>query len=199
MSTLPSQEPDAAWATVELAVAPAVILRLLEKPELLLRLNPCMEFERLERLSDGRLSIAVFNESNGFRIATDVTTICRPESPQLVLRYSAGIKRETRFQVEASAGASRLTITEVYSAPAAGDAPPAEVDRSLLSWTAALRRHLVRNIRYGRIPGYTWLAESFWLSMPPRHRRIAWLITWTTAAEFAVFIAVLAVYLAANR
>jgi hypothetical protein len=35
--------------------------------------------------------------------------------------------------------------------------------------------------------------------MSPQHRRIAWLITWTTALEFVIFAVVLAVYLSAGK
>lgn len=199
MEGLSPREPDAAWAAVELAVPVDSVCKLLDDPLLLLRLNPCMEFEHLDRLPGGRLSLAAFNESNDCRLVTEVELTHQPEPPQLVLRYAQGIKRESRFQVEATAAGTRLTITEVYATPNTGTTPPADVDHSLLPWLAALRRHLERRARYGALPGHRWLTEVFWPSMPPRHRRIAWLITWTTALEFLIFVAVLAIYLAAVR
>lgn len=190
-------EADAAWAAVELTVAPDAVRRLLADPLLLLRLNPCLEFQTLERLADGRLRLAAFNESNGCRIATEVELLAARDD--IALRYAHGIKRETRVAVEQSGNGSRLTIKEIYAPPAEPAAePPPEVDRSLLPWLAALRRHLERDARYGAIPGYRRLAEGFWASMPPRQRRVAWLIIWTTAVEFAVFLAVLAIYAVAN-
>jgi hypothetical protein len=200
MDAPPPAARDAAWTSVELAVAPAAVGRLLRDPRLLLRLNPCLEIEYLEHLADGRLRFAARNESNGCRVAAEVAVAITPAADGLVLDYSDGIKRETRLQVAPTAGGARLELTETYSPPADdGAVAPAEVDRSLLPWTAALRRHLERDARFGGIPGYRWLAESFWLSMSPRQRRVAWLIVWTTALEFAVFLAVLAIYLAAGR
>lgn len=197
MAEAQAPEADAAWAGVDLAVAPDAVRRLLADPLLLLRLNPCLEFERLERLPDGRLSLSAHNESNGCTLVTDAGILA--ETGRLTLRYSSGIKRETRIELEPIAGGSRLTIKEIYAAPnQPGADPPPEVDRSLLPWIAALRRHLERGARYGWIPGYRWLAEAFWTSMAPRHRRVAWLVIWTTALEFAVFLAAIAVYLAAG-
>ena len=196
MATPPPGESDAAWAAVELPLAADVIRRLLADPQLLLRLNPCLEFERLERLGGARLRLVARNESNCCRIDTEAETVTSAE--QLVLRYANGIKRESRFRIEPAAGGSRLTLTETYATPVETASPPPEVDRSLLSWIAALRRHLERDARWGRIPGYRWLAERFWPSMAPRQRRVAWLIVWTTALEFVLFVGVLAIYLAAG-
>ena len=199
MDAPPPNETDAAWASVELAVPADHIRRLLANPVLLLRINPCLEFERLEQSSRDKLSLAAINESNGCRIATDVRMIDQPSPPQLALHYATGIKRETRFAIEPVAGGARLTITETYGPPGEGSTSLDEVDRSLLPWTAALRRHLKRGARFGWLPGYARLVEGFWLSMPPRQRRIAWLIIWTTPLEFVLFGAVLAIYLTASR
>lgn len=197
-------ESDAAWATVEISAPPRIVSDLLEDPMLLLRLNPCLEFERLERLepaSGMAMHMAVRNESNGCRVDTGVVVVDEPEQSRIALRYLAGVKRESRFQVEPVAGGSRLTITEVYSPPPEGSAEAhlAEVDRSLIPWTAAIRRHSERQARFGFLPGFGWLTRRFWPSMSPQHRRIAWLIIWTTAIEFVIFAAVLAVYLSAGK
>ena len=197
-------ESDAAWATVEISAPPRIVADLLDDPILLLRLNPCLEFDRLERLdsSSGKaLHMAARNESNGCRVDTGVVVVEEPERSCVALRYLAGVKRESRFQLESLAGGSRLTITEVYSPPPEGSAEAhlAEVDRSLIPWTAAIRRHSERQARFGFLPGFRWLTRRFWPSMSPQHRRIAWLIIWTSAVEFVIFAAVLAVYLSAGK
>lgn len=199
METPPLQEEDAAWAGVELDVPAPTVQRLLRDPTLLLRLNPCLEFDSLQRLADGTFRIAAANESNGGRIDTDAACTIDAAGTELVLSYTTGLKRETRIRVENVDSGSRLSVTELYSVPPNGPAmAPEQVDRSLLPWMAALRRHVRRDRRFGWIPGYRRLAEGFWLSMPPRQRRVAWLIIWTTALEFAVFVAVLAVYLGSS-
>lgn len=196
----PRDAADAAWASVNLALPPEAIGPLLADPELLLRLNPCLEFERLERRPDGHLSFAAGNESNGCRIDTEARVLYRPDGNEVTLSYSTGIKRDARLRLETVPGGARLTISESYATPDAGETERrlAEVDRSLVPWTAALRRHLERNARYGWIPGYRWWSTRLWPSMTPGQRRVTWLILWTTAIEFAVFIAVLGIYLTAR-
>lgn len=197
----PAGDGDAAWAAVDLAVAPAAVAALLVDPVLLLRLNPCFEFERIERLADGSLSFAARNESNGCRVETNARVLRDPGGADITLLYANGIKRSTRMCVDAGPEGSRLSITESYLTPDPPDAARqlAEVDRSLVPWTAALRRHIQREARYGWIPGYRWCSNRLWPSMTPGQRRVTWLIIWTTAVEFAVFLAVLAVYLSAGK
>lgn len=192
-------ESDAAWTAVDLKVPPDVVFALVGDPALVLRLNPCLEFDHLDAGPGGVLRIAAQNESNGRRLDTEARFVADPERRSATLRYARGLKRETRFAVTPVGGGARLTITEVYAPPAEAPTEVAgEVDRSLLPWTAALRRHLERAARYGRLPGYAWLASRFWPSMAPRQRRVAWLIIWTTAVEFLFFLGVLAVYVAAQ-
>jgi hypothetical protein len=192
----PPDEPDAAWAQFELDQPVEAIGRLLANPILVLRLNPLVTYERLESDAGGRLLMRARNDSNGLAIDTSATTSTDATIPALSFAFSSGIKRETRLQGETTATGSKLRITDVYGRPS-DDGPQGQeaADRSLVPWTAALRRHLERDARWGRIPGYRWLAEVFWPSMTPGHRRIAWLLVWTTALESLVFLAVLAVYL----
>lgn len=191
-------ESDAAWTTVDLAIPPDTVFAVVGDPVLALRLNPCLEFECLETGPGGVLRIAARNESNDRRLDTAARFSADATGRRATLRYEHGLKRETRFQVTPIEGGARLTITEVYEAPPGGIAVHDDVDRSLPRWTAALRRHLDRQARYGRLPGYAWLAGRFWPSMAPRQRRVAWLIVWTTAVEFVVFVGVVAVYVAAQ-
>lgn len=181
-------------------MAASVIGDLLADPQLLLRLNPCLTFERLECLSDGRLRADFANESNGMRLATEIEVLAGTAPARLTLRYATGIKRETRLGVTSIASGARIEVTEVYAAADTSDAESrlGEVDRSLLPWVAALRRHLLREARWGFLPGYAWWSRRFWPSMTPGQRRVAWLLIWTTALEFVVFAAVLAIYLSAG-
>ena len=196
-----AHDADAAWASVDLAIAPDAVSALLADPILLLRLNPCLEFRRIDRLADGRLSFAAYNESNACQVESEVRVLRDPGGREITLLYAQGIKRATRLRVEATPAGSRLSLTESYATPQPQEAERrlAEVDSILLPWTAALRRHLERGARYGWIPGYRWWSTRLWPSMTPGQRRVSWLIIWTTAIEFLVFLAVLAVYVAAGK
>jgi hypothetical protein len=189
METLPVED-DAAWTQVEVDLPVEALGRLLADPVLVLRLNPLVTYECLERRSDGSLRIRAHNESNGQSIDTAATVISNHSPPALCFAYADGIKREARLQAWPTPSGATLRITDVYVSPADGDNPLKTVDHSLLPWTAALRRHLERDARWGRVPGYRWLANGVWPSMSPSHRRIAWLLIWTTAIEFCIFLGV---------
>lgn len=187
---------DAAWVKLALPLSVRALNDFLQDVERLLRINPCLEFDRLIRSPDGTLMVAGKNESNDQCFDFRVALVPRLAGDGFVLSYDGGIKRESRFEIAPESGGSLLTITEVYDTPKTEDQERRlqEVDRSLVAWASALRKHLLRRQRWGSIPGYAWLVERFWLGMPPRQRRVAWLIIWTTALEFIAFIAVLAVF-----
>jgi hypothetical protein len=199
---LSASADDAAWVSLSLTLAPQALQDMLCDVKVLLRVNPCLEFERLEQMPGGRLELAGRNDSNHQAFATGACYAARKDGRGFVLRYDSGIKRETHFEIapalDTDPGGSVLTITEVYDTPAEAERERrlAEVDRSLVPWAAALRAHLLHHARWGNWPGYRWLVERFWLGMPPRQRRVARLIIWTTLLEFVVFVAVLAVYVA---
>jgi hypothetical protein len=189
---------DAAWVKLALPIPVVALNEFVLDVERLLRINPCIEFERLARNPDGAWRLEGRNESNEQAIATAVRVLADPDHRGLALFYDSGLKRETRLEIEAAPDGAVLTITEVYDTPAPEERESRlpEVDRSLMPWAAALRRHLLRRQRWGRLPGYRWLVERFWLGMPPRQRRVARLIIWTTLLEFVVFLAVMAIYVA---
>lgn len=189
---------DRAWVKLAVPLAPAELHAFLADVERLFRLNPFLEFERIEQVHADAWHLFGRNDANQQALDLRVTRGDSVPPRSLALRYSSGIKRETRLEIEAADGGSILTLSEHYDTPPEAERAQRlnEVDRSLLPWAAALRAHLRRERRWGRLPAYAWCAR-FWLSMPPRHRRVARLLVWTTLAEFVVFVLVLAVYLGA--
>lgn len=190
---------DRAWVRLEVPQTPAALHAFLANVERLFRLNPCLEFERIEQVHADEWHLVGRNDTNQQALDLHVTRADNVRPSLVALRYSAGIKRETRLAIEASGSGSGLTLSDHYDTPPEAERAQRleEVDRSLLPWAAAVRAQLRRQRRCGWLPGYAWCTR-FWLSMPPRHRRVAWLLVWTTAAEFAVFVVVLAVYLSAR-
>lgn len=190
---------DAAWAKLALPLAPDALHGFMRDIETVLRINPCIEFERLIRMPGNFLQLAGHNASNDqpFNFMAEIAD--GKEQNWITLRYDKGIKRETRFEIAPDANGSVLTITETYDTPSGEEQEQrlAEVDHSLTLWAAGLRAHVLRRARWGNVPGYGWLVERFWLGMPPRQRRLARMIIWTTVLEFVVFLAVLAAYVAA--
>jgi hypothetical protein len=177
---------DEARAEIELPLTPAELRTFLKDTGLVLRLNPHLEIEQWQSLPDG-FRFAVVNELNGCRLATavrlDDTTAAR------VLEYAEGLKQATRFAIEPAAGGARLVVTEHYPRiDDPNDPRVAEVDRSLVPWMAALRRHLLARRRWAWVPGWRWWNERFLPGMPPRQRRIVRLIIWVSLAEFMIFL-----------
>ena len=178
---------DAAHAETVLPFAPAVLLDLLEDCERLLRLNPCYAIDNLTPDASG-FRLSAYNESNERRIESAVR-VERPHSHQLVLHYASGLKQATCFVVAADGAGVRLSVTEHYPRiENPQDVRVAEVDKSLVPWVAALRRHVLARQRWGWLPGWRWWHERFMLGMPPRQRRIVRLLIWTSLLEFCVFI-----------
>lgn len=191
-------EDDAAWVRLTLPIPAKAVTGFLLDIALVLRINPCIEFDHLARRVDGRWHLAGRNDSNAQSFDIEADFIVDAERKVFELRYDSGIKRSTRFEVLLDPAGCILVITESYRTPDKDEQERVldEVDRSLTPWAAALRAHLLRRVRWRGLPGYGWLAERFWFGMPPRQRRVAWLIIWTTLLEFVVFLAALAIYVA---
>jgi hypothetical protein len=189
-------EDDAAWVKVDMPLPPAALHDFLLDIERLFRLNPWLEFERIERPAAGRFRLVGRNHANSQPLQVDVALTESIPGRSLILAYDGGIKRETRCEIEAAGAGSVLTITEIYDTPPEERREEAlkEVDRSLLPWAAALRAYLRNRRRWGWLPGHRRYMERFWLGMSPRQRRIVRLIVWTTAIEFVVFLFVFAIY-----
>lgn len=183
---------DIATATTVLPMAPGPAGDFLDDVERLFRLNPQLAIDRWEPAAGG-FRLAGHNESNGRPIDTFVRV--DRSAGSLTLCYAGGLKRETRLVVEPVPGGTCLVVTERYPRlDDARDPRVAEVDRSLVPWVAAIRRHLRARVRWGWLPGWRWWNERLLPGMAPRQRRIVRLIIWASAVEFAVFLGLVVVW-----
>jgi hypothetical protein len=182
---------DVASAETVLPIAIDAVENFLADTERLLRINPQLAVERLEPHGGG-FHLVARNESNERQVDTQVLVESAP--PELTLRYASGLKQATQLRVEPASAGTRLVVTEHYPRiEDAQDPRVAEVDRSLVPWVAAIRRHLLARARWGWLPGWSWWHERVMLSMAPRSRRIVRLLVWITVLEFAVFLAAVVV------
>lgn len=186
---------DTVRAEIRIPIGADVVFEFVSDIERLIRLNPHLEIEAWQGLPDG-VRLAARNETNGRRIHTVVRVATTRTDRRVVLNYADGLKRATTLVVESCADrSSRLIVTEHYPViedPL--DPRVAEVDRSLVPWVAAIRRHLLARERWGWIPGYAWWAGSFMPGLPPRQRRIVRLIVWVSVLEFIAFLFVAAIF-----
>lgn len=177
---------DIARAETVLPVSCEVLQDVLLDVERLFRLNPMLSIRQWSPAEYGFRFVAL-NESNGREI--DLGVVVEHAPAMLTFRYDSGLKRATHFMLAAAASGTRLVVTEHYPRIENPDDPRiADVDKSLVPWVAALRRHLLARLRWGWLPGWRWWSERFLLSMPPRQRRIVRLIVWVSIFEFLVFI-----------
>jgi len=145
---------DVATAETRLPIAPTAVAAFLGDVERLLRLNPLLAIERWER-EDGGFHLVAHNESNG--CVLDVSLQVEPAVDGLTLHYGGGLKRSTRLTAEPAPEGTRLVVTEHYPRIVDPQDPRvAEVDKSLVPWVAAIRRHLLARRRWGWLPGWRW-------------------------------------------
>ena len=188
---------NAAWASVEVPLSPQRLHDFLADTGRLFRLNPHLEIEAWLPQDAGTRTYrwSALNETNGCRSEVCMRAEALVENAGWTLHYDAGLKRATEFRIAAAAGGSLLTVTDHYHpVPNGSDERLKEVDRSLIPWTGAIRRHLAGLARFGGMPGYRWWMECVMLGMPPRQRRIVRMIVWVSVLEFVVFLFVALIY-----
>ncbi|MDP3482381.1 MAG: hypothetical protein Q8S05_03615 [Sulfuricella sp.] len=203
-TSIAASDEDAAWVSVDLPLPPGELFASLQNLERLFRLNPYLEIKSWQEENPGQLYLGKqvrlesVNEMNGLRqSATLIVTGLQPGA-SFTLGYAGGLKQATVVSVqELAPSSSRLVVKDCYPAQidaAEREARASEVDKSLVPWGASIRHYFLRRARWGWLPFYGWFQDRFWLKMPPRQRRIARLIIWTTALEFVVFLFVFVIY-----
>lgn len=182
--------PDsAAWAQAEIPLPPPALFDFLADVERLFRLNPYLDIQSWESAPQGGFRLRAANEANGCRYEVTARLEVLRQGAAFTLTYDRGLKRATEFAVEPAGAGSLLTVIDHYHpVDDPQDQRLREVDRSLVPWVAAIRRHVRGRARYGRLPAWRWWTERFLLGMPPRQRRIVRLIVWVSALEFLVFL-----------
>jgi len=186
---------DSVRAETAIPIHGDAVFEFIADIERLFRLNPHLEIETWRRMPDG-VRFAARNETTGRRIETAVRVETERANRSIVLNYADGLKRATTLVVEStSLRGCRLVVTEHYPVIAdARDQRVAEVDRSLIPWVNAIRRHLLDRERWGWLPGHAWWAGRFMPGMPPRQRRIVRMIVWAGVLEFIVFLFVAGIF-----
>lgn len=205
MSAAETGGENAAWVTVDLPLAPPEVFEFATGLERLFRLNPYLQIEQWSEepgpfASGKRWRLKALNEMNGMRYDVALTLEELEPARRFLLAWERGLKRGLEVSVAPRGAGAALTLKEHYHAPdeARREEQLKEVDASLAPWGAALRRHLLSRQRWGWLPGYRVVGERFWLSMTPSQRRIGRLLIWVTVLEFAVFLAVVAIFAAAR-
>ena len=191
MSEPGTMPADAAWVVIETPLIPGDLAAFCRDLERLFRINPYLEFRRWRGTAPGPIAAAFRNLSNQREFELQLV-IERTSESDFTVRYDRGIKRSTRFEIEPSAGGSRLRITDEYRE--ADGADIGEVDKSLQAWGVALRDYLLREQRWRWCAPWRWYMRRVWVPMKPVARRITFIILMVTLAEIALIALVLAIY-----
>lgn len=182
---------DSARAETTLPLPAAELIDFVHDVERMWRLNPHRDIRDWQPREDG-FGYVAHDELAGRDVAA-AATIDRSHG-RLTVRYASGLRLATEIAVEGVADGARLIVTDRYPRIEDPQDPRlVEVDRSLVPWVAAIRRHLLARRRWSWLPGWRWWNEDFMLHMAPRSRRIVRLIVWISALEFAVFLGAVAV------
>lgn len=196
-----SQAPleNAAWVTVSVACSAQTLVEFVQNLERLFRLNPYLEIRQWkDETTEGiakKIQFSALNEMNG--VLYDVSLNFSQITPQeFVVHYSASFKERLEVKIADAAPHATLTLIEHYRKLPAGEHQRhlQEVDQGLTPWAVSIKNYIEGLARWGCLPFYRWYKEKFWLSMIPRHRRIARLLLWTTVLEFIVFFFVFIIY-----
>jgi hypothetical protein len=180
-----SRLTDAAWVLVESELEPAALAAFCQDVERLFRANPLLEVKTWRAAGADCFDVVLKNLSTAFELGTRLR-IDRAASA-VTVHYASGLKRRTRFEIEAMPRGSRLTIIDDYSGVTPDDARArsAEVDRSLTVWGHALHAFLKNEKRWGRYALWRWWSRQVWLRMTPSARRITYMLLAITAVEIA--------------
>lgn len=190
---------DAAWVVIESSMDVPALGHFCRDVERLYRINPYYEFRAWRNAGQDRVDIDLRNLSTK-RDFTAQLSIERASDLDFTVHYDCGIKRATRFEIEASPSGSRLRITDDYGD--AGTDPHLDteaVDRSLHAWGVALRDYLGREQRWAGYAFWRWYMRHVWLPMKPAARRITFIILMVALAEIMLIALVMAIYWIEHR
>lgn len=191
---------DSARAETLLPLPFAEVAAAFDDLEAAFRLNPHLEVREWMRLADG-FYLGAVNELGARELSSEakVTRTGAASALRLRIDWTHGLKQATEVEIVAEPGGTRLTVLDFY--PQIQDhADPrlVDVDRTLVPWVAAIRRHLLARRRWRWVPGWHWWNERLLPGMAPRARRIVRLLVWISLIEFLVFVVAVLVLRAAS-
>ena len=188
----PRTVTDAAWVTVDTAMDRAALAAFCADVERLFRINPLLEVKAWRPIAADRFDVIFKNLATRRELKTELTV--QREASAVTVHYAGGLKRRTRFEVEALPPGSRLTVVDDYSGVEADEAHARkdEIDPTLTAWGHALHAYLARHRRWSRYAAWRWYMRRIWLPMTPSGRRITYMLWVVTAVEIAAIAAAIA-------
>lgn len=195
LSTAKSTE-DSAWASINTPLKIVELKSFCQDIERLFRINPMLEFQHWEKLSDNRYLMEVKNISQHtpFELETEFKVENQPDG--ITIYYENGLKKKTEFKFEATTEGSKLTIVDDYTGLSEEVLQNrlTEVDKSLINWADYLQRYILMWHRWSRFALWRWYMRRIWQPMKPIGRRITYTLLWITVVEIALIILGVTIY-----
>lgn len=179
---------DAAWAAINTPLSVEELNIFCQDIERLFRINPMLEFNNWENLSNNHYRMAVKNISHEEPFEIDVEINVEHQDNEITLHYSNGIKKTTALKIEPSEYGSKLTITDNYDglSEEKRQSHLHEVDKSLINWVNYLQRFLITWNKWSKFGLWRWYMKRIWQPMKPTARRVTYMILWVTLVEIAL-------------
>lgn len=190
-------ESDAAWATINTPLSVEALKLFCLDVERLFRINPMLEFNAWETLSDNEYRMAVKNISHDEPFELDVNLSIEEKADEIIVSYSNGIKKETTFKIEPSEYGSKLTITDNYDGVSEEERQKNihQVDKSLVNWADYLQRYIITWNKWSKIGLWRWYMKRVWQPMKPSGRRVTYMLLWITLVEVALITLGVGIYI----
>lgn len=188
---------DAAWAAINTPLSVEELNIFCQDVERLFRINPMLEFNAWENLSDNQYRMAVKNISQEEPFEIDVNIKVEQKADEIILYYSNGIKKKTTLKIEPSEYGSKLTIMDNYDGLTEEERQSHmhEVDKSLINWADYLQRFLITWNKWSKFGLWRWYMKRIWQPMKPAGRRVTYMLLWITLVEVALITLGVGVYL----
>ena len=188
---------DAAWASINTPLGTDELMTFCQDIERLFRINPMLEFNVWEKLTDNQYHMSVKNISQEIPFEIDVKINIEQTVDEIKIHYSGGIKKNTVLKIEPSEYGSKLTITDSYGGLSEEELQSRidEVDKSLVNWADYIQRFLITWKKWSKFGLWRWYMKRIWQPMKPTGRRVTYMILWITLVEIALITLGVGIYL----
>lgn len=197
----PAAADDAAWAAINTPLSVKELNSFCQDIERLFRINPMLEFNAWETLSDNHYRMAIKNISQEEPFEIDVKMNVEQKADEITIHYENGIKKKTTLKIEPSEYGSKLTITDNYDDLSEEERQSQlyKVDKSLVNWADYLQRFLIRWNKWSKFGPWRWYMKRVWQPMKPTGRRVTYMLLWITLVEIALITLGVGIFLAEFR
>lgn len=195
---IPIESDDAAWVSFKTPLNSNDLIAFCQDVYRLLRINPYLEFNHWQQLSNNHYHLEAQNTSTKPEISLNLDIEVEPLSDGVRLHYSQGLKSSTTFKVtQETDGSSSLAIIDSYDAVTASEREQRlnEVDKSLIKWAEDIQGYLIHWNRWSRLSLWRWYMKHVWQPMKPTARRITYMLLWITLAEISLILLGAAIYI----